>query len=301
MKKYTDFDNIESLSALEEMKHSIDDAYEVKKRKLVAEKESLSFLNKSFPYLKECFEEMSPLLFESKAGRLLIKNYQNTIKQDKNLHGLFSLCENIRKAYGKDNSLFFKMLSEIEWGVNAENLDESTKKIADIVMKSYNLLENKAKDVIPDEKKALNEAILFIAENKRTMKNISEYAKYFNVLNEEISQHPEENISSNEIDDVFEEKLNEFNEEFSDALDDEEAEIVNDINETKNGEYSFDKYKEKCRAKISEKISECRSINDTETAERLSVINERLEKKNYNPDTLLVDLVNFIELEKTIK
>ena len=57
--------------------------------------------NKSFGYIKECFEAISPELFNTKDGKAILNKYLSTIKENKNLSLMHGICEGIRKA-GKE-------------------------------------------------------------------------------------------------------------------------------------------------------------------------------------------------------
>ena len=62
--------------------------------------------NKSFGYIKECFESISPELFNTKEGKSILNKYTSVVKRNKNLSTLHNIFEGIRKS-GKNTDFNF--------------------------------------------------------------------------------------------------------------------------------------------------------------------------------------------------
>ena len=62
---------------------------------------------KPFGYIKESFESLSPELFKSSVGKSILNRYSKMIRENKNLHALHTIYENIRKANKESDIDFF--------------------------------------------------------------------------------------------------------------------------------------------------------------------------------------------------
>lgn len=254
---------------------------------------------KSFGYIKEAFENISPMLFETSEGKKLIKKYTKVVREHKNLYSLHSIYENIRKA-GKDMDVdfFVNNIANAEWGVNSSTLKEDTKKLGRILSEAYIHLGKEAETMLPKENKTLSSAVEYIAENKKTNKNIAEYSNAVKVIRENVEKNETvKNIFETvNLDELAEKLIKEFNVKYSDKLSVDEVNILKEISGSQDRESVFNKYKEACTNKITEAKNAFDAKGDKASSDRLSVVLEQISGKSFALETIGTDICSLIEL-----
>jgi len=255
--------------------------------------------NKSFGYIKECFESISPELFNTKEGKSILNKYTSVVKGNKNLSALHSIFEGIRKS-GKNTD--FNFLIEQIMNKNENNIDKSTlkkdvKSLGMVLAEGYALLGKEADDLLPKENVALYSAIDYITENKSTLKNIAEYSDAVSIIRENIENKDIKNVfESRNLEDLASELLEEFNKKYSDNLTEEEASVLKEIASSNDRETVFNKYKNSCVEKISEAKKNFDSKGDTNSSKRLENVIEQVSNKKFCLDTIGEDICNLMEL-----
>lgn len=256
--------------------------------------------HKPFGYIKDCFEAIAPELFESKEGKKIMSNYSKTIRENKNLSALHNLYENIRKS-GKDMDIdfFANNIANTNWNVDKKTLSEDTLKVGRILAEGYLHLGKSAEDLFPSENIVLESAVSYIAENKKTNKNIAEYSNAIKVIKENISsKESEENVfESTDLDVLAKSLLQEFNKKYSSELTEEEANALREVSSSENREDVFNKYKNACQSKLSESKKDFEEKGDKSSSERMTAILEQVSNKTYSLENLGNDICGFIELK----
>ena len=256
--------------------------------------------HKPFGYIKDCFEAIAPELFESKEGKKIMSNYSKTIRENKNLSALHNLYENIRKS-GKDMDIdfFANNIANTNWNVDKKTLSEDTLKVGRILAEGYLHLGKSAEDLFPSENIVLESAVSYIAENKKTNKNIAEYSNAIKVIKENISsKESEENVfESTDLDVLAKSLLQEFNKKYSSELTEEEANALREVSSSENKEDVFNKYKNACQSKLSESKKDFEEKGDKSSSERMTAILEQVSNKTYSLENLGNDICGFIELK----
>lgn len=256
--------------------------------------------HKPFGYIKDCFEAIAPELFESKEGKKIMSNYSKTIRENKNLSALHNLYENIRKS-GKDMDIdfFANNIANTNWNVDKKTLSEDTLKVGRILAEGYLHLGKSAEDLFPSENIVLESAVSYIAENKKTNKNIAEYSNAIKVIKENISsKESEENVfESTDLDALAKSLLQEFNKKYSSELTEEEANALREVSSSENREDVFNKYKNACQSKLSESKKDFEEKGDKSSSERMTAILEQVSNKTYSLENLGNDICGFIELK----
>lgn len=256
--------------------------------------------HKPFGYIKDCFEAIAPELFESKEGKKIMSNYSKTIRENKNLSALHNLYENIRKS-GKDMDIdfFANNIANTNWNVDKKTLSEDTLKVGRILAEGYLHLGKSAEDLFPSENTVLESAVSYIAENKKTNKNIAEYSNAIKVIKENISsKESEENVfESTDLDALAKSLLQEFNKKYSSELTEEEANALREVSSSENKEDVFNKYKNACQSKLSESKKDFEEKGDKSSSERMTAILEQVSNKTYSLENLGNDICGFIELK----
>lgn len=256
--------------------------------------------HKPFGYIKDCFEAIAPELFKSKEGKKIMSNYSKTIRENKNLSALHNLYENIRKS-GKDMDIdfFANNIANTNWNVDKKTLSEDTLKVGRILAEGYLHLGKSAEDLFPSENIVLESAVSYIAENKKTNKNIAEYSNAIKVIKENISsKESEENVfESTDLDVLAKSLLQEFNKKYSSELTEEEANALREVSSSENREDVFNKYKNACQSKLTESKKDFEEKGDKSSSERMTAILEQVSNKTYSLENLGNDICGFIELK----
>lgn len=256
--------------------------------------------NKSFGYIKECFESLSPVLFNTNEGKKLINKYTKTISESKDLSSLHRLHETIRKA-GKDTDVDFlmKSISETDWNINKKSVNESVEKLGKVLAEAYIVIgQDVADEYIPKNDEKLYSAINYIAENGLSNKNLIEYSDAVKVIKENIlNKEGQKNVfEQKDLDSLANELLEEFNKKYSDKISDEEASVLKEIASSEDRKSVFNKYKESCLSKITEAKKKFDADGDTKSSERLGNVMEQINGKSYCLETVGEDICKLIEL-----
>lgn len=261
--------------------------------------EAKNLSDKSFGFIKESFEAISPELFKTSEGKKIMNKYTKTIKESKNLSSLHTIYENIRKA-GKDMDVdfFVNNIANTKWEINKTTLKEDTQKLGRILSEAYLCVGNE-NTVLPKENKSLSMAVEYIAENKKTNKNIAEYSNAVKIIKESvIANEKTSNFFEAPNSIVSEEMIKEFNEKYANVFTESEIKVLKEISCSNDKETIFNKYKEICSNKISEAKRNFDAKGDKSSSERLQVVLEQITSKSFVPETIGTDICSLMELTK---
>lgn len=255
---------------------------------------------KNFGYIKECFEAISPELFNLKEGKQILNKYTKTIKESKNLSSLHKIYETIRKA-GKDTDVDFlmKSLPETKWNIDKKTVNEDVKKLGKILAEGYIMLgQEKADSILPKENAYLYKAVNYIAENQISKSNLLECSDAIKIIKSNILQKDGiKNVFENkDLDELANELLEEFNKKYSDSLSTEETNVLKEIASSEDRESIFNKCKASCIEKITEAKAKFEKDGDSNSSNRLASVIEQVNNKAYNLETIGEDVCNLIEL-----
>ena len=260
--------------------------------------EAKNLSEKSFGYIKETFEAISPELFKTNEGKKIMKKYTKTIKESKNLSSLHTIYENIRKA-GKDMDVdfFVNNIANTKWGIDKSTLKEDTQKLGRVLSEAYLCVGNED-TVLPEENKSLSMAVEYIAENKKTNKNIAEYSNAVKIIKENVISN-EKSSKFFEAPNTFSEKMiKEFNEKYADVFTETEIKALKEVSCSNDKEVIFNKYKEICSNKIEEAKKNFEAKGDMSSSDRLKVVLEQISSKSFAPETVSTDIYSLMELTK---
>lgn len=254
---------------------------------------------KDFGYIKECFETLSPTLFESKDGRAIINKYISCVKSNSNLSSLYAIYENIRKSNkNTDVDFLIESITKQDWNIDKSTLNSDVESLGLILAEAYAYLGNDVENILPKENKELSKAIYYIAENKQTKTNLYDYSKAVKIIKENIekSESNENVFESNDLDNIAEKLVNEFNEKYSGELTEEELKALKELSLSENREIIFNKYKESCKNKIEEARNIFLSNGDKASSDRLLCVLEQVNNKSYCKESVGDDVCNLIGL-----
>lgn len=290
---------LNTIQEVESYRNMINEMCDNRHKFIVLCEEAKELSTKSFGFIKESFEALSPILFKSSEGKKLMNKYTKMIKENKNLSSLHTINENIRKAGSEtDIDFFVNSLMVVEWGVNPSTLKEDTKKLGRVLSEAYLLVGEEAKSLIPNENVSLSNAVNFIAESKKGTKNIFEYSDAARIIKEHIkSKDAKKNVfESVDLDALAKRLVEDFNVKYGDKLTIEEANALREISSSEDRESVFNKYKEVCKSKITEAKKNFESKGDKASSDRLGVVLEQIASKSYVLDTVGADICSLIEL-----
>ena len=296
--KINDMKSIEELDAFQ---NELNEKFETRRRVLNLISEARELGGKTFGYLKESFENLSPKLFKTTEGKAVMNKYASTIKENKSLSALHKLYENIRKAHsGIDFDYFVGTLCETNWNVNENELNEGMKKLAGIVAEGYVVVGEGAGKYLGTENDRLDGAIEFIAENKVGQKNIVKYSEAVKVIREAVEKNG--NIADSfkketDLDKTIEDLVSKYSKE--EYTEEEEKDMLtNQIARSGDEETVFIKKKTECVDSLDEAIKKYDDGKHEEELTTLKKIHEQVSAKTYNPETIGPDICNFVEMSK---
>lgn len=266
--------------------------------------EANTLSKKPFGFIKECFEALSPELFKTSNGKKIINKYTKLVRECKNLSSLHTINENIRKANNStDVDYFINDLTNTKWNVNTKTLTEDTEKLGMVLAEAYLYIGSDAKNMLPKENVVLNKAVDFIAENKKTAKNISNFSDAVKIIKEHIKTNTStKNVfESINLDEMAQNLINEFNSKYEGKLTDEEIAILKEVSNNSDRETVFNKYKASCSEKITEAKKAFENNGDKASSDRLNVVLEQISNKKFNSETVGSDICSLIELTNIFK
>lgn len=291
-----DLDNIKEFNTIDEVesyRKAINEACDNRRDYIKSCLRAMELSGKSFGFLKECFESMSDKLYKSKAGKKLIGQYVSTIKNDKNLSNLYSIYENIRKMNSdSDVDYFINSINEV-FPISSIS-EEAKKKLGNIVCEAYVMLGESAENAIPTEKKNLDSAIEFIAENKKSISNLADYSQAVKIIRESINGNRiiQNSFRQNECIENAMKLVSDFNRKYNKDLTNEEFATIQKIVENTDKESLFQEYKGKCLNRLSEAKSKCR----VDEVDQMNQIISKVSDKQYCNETINSDICNLIEI-----
>lgn len=291
--------NMKTISEVENYRKSVNEACDKRAEFISTCIRANDIANKPFGYIKEAFESISPELFKLSEGKKIMKKYTATIKGDKNLSALHSLCENIRKAgVESDINFFVNSIASEPWGVDKKTVDESCRKLGRVLAEGYILVASNGAVVLPEENTKLSDAIYYIAENKKSSKNIANYSNALKVIRESVEKNESSATitESRSIDDIANTMIEEFNKKYSSQLTKGEIDALKELSEGEDREKTFEKYKEACSTKLSEAKKKFDAEGNEAASEKITAIMEQISSKSYSLETVGNDVCGMIKL-----
>ena len=294
-------DSMKTLNELDALQNEINEMFDNRRRVLNLVSEARKLGGKSFGYLKETFENLSPRLFKSPEGKAVMQNYSRTIKENKSLKALHKLYENIRQAHGGiDIDYFVGTLCETTWNVKPAELRVGLDNLSRVVAEGYVVVGENASKYLGTENDTLDGAIEFIAENKVGQKNIVKYSEAVKVIREAVEKNG--NIADSfkketDLDKTIEDLVAKYSKD--DYTDEEEKDALkNQIARSGDEETVFVNKKTDCLKSLDEAIKKYGDGQHDDELNTLKKIHEQVSAKSYNPETIGPDICNFVEMSK---
>lgn len=296
---YESIKNINDINTLLSLKNDFNEMCEKREKELQVIEESHNLDSNSFFFIKESFENLSSNLIKTKKGSKIIKQYVNEFKKNKDLKNMFFIYENIN---GVDKSVnldtFIDRMKNLVGNINETSLNKGISALKTILKEGYvEVGENAKYAVSSHNNKALDESINYVFNNTLKLDNMAKYSLCINEIKKYIDGNDLRTLSfENKVD--LDEIMENFNRDFSlDTMTEEDFKLVKEINESEDKKGVFEKYKDDCLKKIDEAIDKNEEQN---TCNQLFEFKTRIMKKEYNPNTIGLDVANFIELGNTV-
>ena len=229
-------------------------------------------------------------------GKKFINEVSNLIKSNKVLKEQFNIYNSIcnKKNVSNPESYVDGVLECVsKLNINKSDIRKANEQLIDLIESNANV--NKLLDIDDDTLK-LYEEIDFILTNKKSINNIDEYNKIKNNLVEKFDRDNKDNSDNNVVTENYETSLSEITEKYKDLTDDELKLIERIISSDNDKSSLFEEYKSETIGNIDEAI---KSASDEDKGQWLN-IKETLSEKKYNKDTLIDDVLKFVEIQKEI-
>lgn len=240
----------------------------------------------SFGYIKDIFENMSPILFKTPKGRECLKTYLNTIKENKVLSNLYILHENICNSYiEKNGDIYLTENLNLVGIINKKDYARNNETLTNILseaIKYVNNIEINRQHIFNEKNNTINESLAYLTTNKKSLKNIDIFTENFKNITEHISRKKEDK-NTNEFDRLSETIAN--NTEIIDTF------IIKNVNEE-----TFNSYKKECISILEYAIM---NSND-DMVKRLNEIKNKISEKEYNVNTVSEDISFFNNLKNML-
>ena len=276
----------------DEMKAKIDSIY-MKYRNEQYEKRLYSE-STNFGIANHIFDQKMPELF--KKNRKAMKEFVETVRSDKNLIAEAMFYKALKEYDGSVDSEKYvnECLDLATKRINFSTVDESNKKIAD-VMKKYGIMSD---GLISEDRKKMYECCDYILTNKKKLSNVVQMNARINTVKDFLNENKNKDVKDDSVD--VSKQLSEFEQKYGNTLSTYEASIVKDItNEsTSQGRKKelFNMFKEETLDKINAVITE----SDEEDKEKLKIVKEEIEAIKFNANTLKKDIVKLIEVKEVM-
>ena len=255
---------------------------------------------------KHIFESISKDFYNTPKGKKILKEYVDTIKKNNSLRKAFIIFENMNKPQSVlSPDLFVNENLSFMQEIKLSEYKAGLKKINNIIRESIELAAlntEKLEELIKESETDEAEAIDYLINNRKTLKNIAEYTNKVSTLTESVKNKrifkSEDALSESlNISDL----LNMINESVS-GLGKEEANAVKDLTlislSGQDGKEIYETYKNKCKDILEEAVKNEEAL---ETRSRFQRMLGQINERNYNKSTLNEDVLNFARLYATLK
>ena len=252
--------------------------------------------NRNFGICYHIFEDSLLKNLNNRNGKKFINEVSNLIKTNKVLKEQFNIYNSIcnKKNVSNPESYVDGVLECIsKLNINKSDIRKANEKLIDLIESNTNV--NKLLNIDDDTLK-LYEEIDFVLTNKKSINNIDEYNKIKDSLVEKFNRDNKDKTDNDTVNEKYETSLSEMTEKYKDLTDDEIKLIEDIISSDKDKSSLFEEYKSETIGVIDETIKKA----SEEDKEQWLNIKETLSEKKYNKDTLIDDVLKFVEIQKEI-
>ena len=247
--------------------------------------------SRNFGIIYNVFEQNIENLWNTKAGKKIVKECYNLIKSNKVLNEQFKIYDMFEKAQNvEDVKDFVNEASNIIKTFDKKLVMENNEKL-------IKFIRNKKLDEyvdIPEETENLYEAIEYLVLHKKTYDNVNDFVKAQNVITEHIIKNQKNNIVENKLTSAeFENKIEEVEKEITENINQEEKTLLDRFltNKKQNKKEVFEHYKRKTLRKIRELIENSEDSDKSQW----NKIYENVSSKNFS-ENMSENITNCAEM-----
>lgn len=247
--------------------------------------------NRNFGVIYKIFESNTRELLSDKSSQKKLKKIMGLIRENKVLNDEFNVYNAFTNPTNVENPTEY--VNEVINLINRHSqsaIRENNEKLINL-FQEYKLNENISVD---DKEIELFENIEYLLLHKKDFKNINKYTDVQKKLCEYVTENNRMITESVNIDDIYDEKLNEFVDKHKNELNDDELDLVMEVSNPVKAKKLFNNYKSEVISLVNEQIS--KGV-DTESWKQIL---EKVNNKVYEEKTALTNIAEFIEIKNEI-
>lgn len=248
--------------------------------------------NRNFGVIYKIFESNTRNLLRDKSSQRKLKKIMGLIRENKVLNDEFNAYNAFTNPTNVENpSEYVNEAMSLITRYSKKTIRENNEKLINL-FKEYNLNENISVD---DSEIELFENIEYLILHNKDFKNINKYNDIQKRLCEYVTENNVMLIESKNIDELYDEKINEVVKKHENELNDDEIKLIMEVNDSSKAKKLFNKYKSEVTSLINEQIKEGKDV------ESWNEILDKVSTKVFESKTALTDIAEFIEIKNEIE
>lgn len=248
--------------------------------------------NRNFGVIYKIFESNTRNLLRDKSSQRKLKKIMGLIRENKVLNDEFNAYNAFTNPTNVENpSEYVNEAMSLITRYSKKTIRENNEKLINL-FKEYNLNENISVD---DSEIELFENIEYLILHNKDFKNINKYNDIQKRLCEYVTENNVMLIESKNIDDLYDEQINEVVKKHENELNDDEIKLIMEVNDPLKAKKLFNKYKTEVTSLVNEQIKEGKDV------ESWNEILNKLNTKVFEAKTALTDIAEFIEIKNEIE
>lgn len=248
--------------------------------------------NRNFGVIYKIFESNTVNMLRDKSSQKKLKKIMGLIRENKVLNDEFNAYNAFTNPTNVSNAMeYVSEAISLITHYSPKTIRENNEKLINL-FKECKLNENIS---IDDNEIELFESIEYLLLHKKDFKNINKYNEIQNRLCEYVTENNVMLTEGVNIDDVYENKINEFVNRHENQLNDDEINLIMEVNDPVKAKKLFNKYKTDVVSLVNEQI------NAGKDAESWNTILEKINSKVYEQKNALTDIAEFIEIKNEIE
>lgn len=248
--------------------------------------------NRNFGVIYKIFESNTKNLLRDKSSQRKLKKIMGLIRENKVLNDEFNVFNAFTNPTNVTNpNEYVSEAISLVTRYSKKVIRENNEKLINL-FKEYNLNENIS---IDDNEIELFENIEYLLLHNKDFKNINKYNEIQNKLCEYVTENNVMLTESVNIDDLYENKLNEMIDKHGKELNEDEINLIMEVSDPVKAKKLFNKYKTDVVSLVNEQI------NTGKDVESWNTILEKINSKVYEQKNALTDIAEFIEIKNEIE
>lgn len=248
--------------------------------------------NRNFGMIYKIFESNTKELLRNKASQKKLKNIMGLIRENKVLNDEFNAYNAFTNPINVENpDEYVNEAMSLITRYSKKTICENNEKLINL-FQEYKLNENISVD---DNEIELFENIEYLILHNKDFKNINKYNEIQHKLCEYVTENNNILTESKNIDDLYEDKLNEFVNKHEKELTQDEVNLIMEVKDPVKAKKLFNKYKTEVTSLVNEQIKEGKDV------ESWNEILNKIGSKVYEHKTALTDIAEFIEIKNEIE